>query len=193
MTDTVIDISERQEGESDRAWLAYTCYRDLGVGRTVEAAYVAYIAKVRRNEPEKVKKGQTAASTGFRKWKTEFNWADRARVYDAEREVIIQQSLLRTDREKYLDSIENFRLKLEGGGLDSMSASTIVASRLAKEAAAAAIESGDNRMTEKDLDSCERIMKILKDATGNISAAREILNSAYFLDIVTEKLQEKDN
>jgi hypothetical protein len=42
MIDTTIGISERQEGESDRAWLAYTCYRDLGAGRTVEAAYVAY-------------------------------------------------------------------------------------------------------------------------------------------------------
>jgi hypothetical protein len=193
MTDTTIGISERQEGESDKQWLAYACYRDLGSQRTVQAAYIKYIEATKGNKPCVASKSQSIASASFKGWQIELNWAERVRVYDAEREVIIQQSLLRTDREKYLDSIENFRLKLEGGGLDSMSASTIIASRLAKEAAAAAVESGDNRMTEKDLDSCERIMKILKDATGNISAAREILNSAYFLDIVTEKLQEKDN
>jgi hypothetical protein len=193
MTDTTIGILDRQEGESDKQWLAYTCYRDLGSQRTVQVAYIKYIEATKGSKPTVASKSQSIASASFKGWQIEFNWAERVRVYDAEREVIIQQSLLRTDREKYLDSIENFRLKLEGGGLDSMLASTTITSRLAKEAAAAAIESGDNRMTEKDLDSCERIMKILKDATGNISAAREILNSAYALDIITDKLQERDN
>lgn len=182
---------ERREGESDKQWLAYTCYRDLGSQRTVQVAYIKYIEATKGSKPAVASKSQSIASASFKGWQIEFNWAERVRVYDAQRESLVQQSLMQTDREKYLDSIENFRLKLEGGGLDSMSASTIIASRLAKEAAAA-VESGDDRMTEKDLDSCERIMKILKDTTGNISAAREILNSAYALDIITEKLQERD-
>jgi hypothetical protein len=197
MTDTTIGILERQEGESDKAWLAFVCYRDLGSQRSVQAAYIKYIEAVKPSTAKKSQsttpKSQSPASEGFKKWVVQFNWSERVRNHDAEREGLIRESLLKTDREKYLDSIENFRLKLESGGLDSMSASTIIASRLAKEAAAAAVESGDNRMTERDLDSCERIMKILKDATGNISAAREILNSAYALDIITDKLQEKDD
>jgi hypothetical protein len=145
---------ERQEGESDKAWLAFVCYRDLGSQRSVQAAYIKYIEAVKPSTAKKSQstapKSQSPASEGFKKWVVQFNWSERVRSHDAEREGLIRDSLLKTDRQKYLDSIENFRLKLESGGLDSISASTIVASRLAKEAAAAA-DSGDNRMTEKDL------------------------------------------
>lgn len=59
---------ERQPGETDRAWLAFSAYRDLGPERTVSAA---------------------AATIGHRsvgccaRWAAANDWAERVTAYDA--------------------------------------------------------------------------------------------------------------
>lgn len=59
---------ERQKDESEKAYEAFSIYRDMGVGRTVIAVV------------EKLGKSRSLLD----RWKSRWNWDDRVRRYDAD-------------------------------------------------------------------------------------------------------------
>ncbi|MEA4830991.1 MAG: phage terminase small subunit-related protein [Oscillospiraceae bacterium] len=66
--DADIKAWERQEGESNKAYEAFSIYRDMGNDRTLISV------------AEQLHKSYTL----IRRWKTAWNWEDRAREYDNE-------------------------------------------------------------------------------------------------------------
>ena len=61
---------ERQKGESEKAYEAFAIYRDLGEKRTFAAV------------AERLRKSDTL----IRRWKEQWNWQERVRIYDNELE-----------------------------------------------------------------------------------------------------------
>lgn len=65
---------DRQRDESDKAWLAWECYRDLGPARTVMAAWREYARATNLDS--------TMPSSGFKSWPKKYDWESRARKWD---------------------------------------------------------------------------------------------------------------
>lgn len=66
---------ERMEGETPKAYEAFCCYKDLGVERTVIAAYSVYKGGV----PGDI---QGRPPGFFRTWSERFDWPERAQSFD---------------------------------------------------------------------------------------------------------------
>jgi len=75
---------ERQPGESTRAWEAFKTYRDLGEGRSIDAAYRLFGGH---------QGSKKRASGRWRKWCVEHDWVDRARAYDDYHEIIRREAI----------------------------------------------------------------------------------------------------
>lgn len=87
------NIWERQAWESDAQFAAFLAYRDLGLGRTIDAAFGAYSRK--NADTKERKKGTKEAQKGakkdqvlkrangrFRAWSKNNEWSKRALEYD---------------------------------------------------------------------------------------------------------------
>lgn len=74
----------QQPGEGDTAFAAFVIYRDLGPGRTLDAAYRAHAGLSGAQE------GTKRAPGGWKRWYSQHNWRARAEAYDnrVQREVI---------------------------------------------------------------------------------------------------------
>ncbi len=86
---------ERQEWENDAAYAAFLAYRDLGVNRSIDAAYRVYSearekgksAKKRKKALKSAKKAQkreekVRPSGTFLKWRIDYEWMKRASDFD---------------------------------------------------------------------------------------------------------------
>lgn len=68
----------RREGESAKAYYAFTLYRDMDPKeRSIDAAFAAYTGQ---------EKGKKSAAGHFTRWSAEHDWKARAEAYDAHRE-----------------------------------------------------------------------------------------------------------
>lgn len=73
---------ERQDGESGKAYAAFCVYRDMGKGRSAEAAYWTGKGYERDSLPRS-KNGKIRAPQGrWAQWCDRFVWVERARSYD---------------------------------------------------------------------------------------------------------------
>lgn len=98
---------EQHPNESPKAWRAYLCYQDLGPLRSIALAY----AKYRNSELETAK-----PSASFIKWKQEFDWDTRVKIWDASEEDRARERLRSLDDEAYRAELEKFReSQLEAG------------------------------------------------------------------------------
>lgn len=61
---------DRQHGESGKAFEAFSIYRDLGAGRSIDAAWKRYA------------NSDAQVSGYFRAWSAHFDWVERALQYD---------------------------------------------------------------------------------------------------------------
>lgn len=68
-------MTNRRPDESDKAWLAWTMYRDLGPSRTLQDAWTLYAKDAGSSSKY--------ASNGYKQWATKFDWDTRAQQWDA--------------------------------------------------------------------------------------------------------------
>lgn len=61
---------DRQPGESLKAYTAFAAYRDIGISRSIDAAWQRY------SETDKITPGY------IRKWAVTYEWVERTRAYD---------------------------------------------------------------------------------------------------------------
>lgn len=96
---------DRLPEETELNHLAFCCYRDLGVGRTVEAAREVYEEKRGRKRD-----GGIAKKNGrFQSWALEFNWNERCRAWDLEKEAEKREIQRKVDAKKYVKELEDLR------------------------------------------------------------------------------------
>jgi hypothetical protein len=70
-----VRVFDRDADESSKAFEAWTVYRDLGAHRSLQKAAELYY-------------GSTANVRQFQRWSKRFGWVERARAFDAEREML---------------------------------------------------------------------------------------------------------
>ena len=112
---------DRLPYETNRQWLGFTCYRDIGLMGTMRTAAVLYIANRDGIAVEEARKKKASTSTVVNQltaWAAELQWDERCRVYDDDRDKILQQ----VDREVFVDDqmakIAKFRdAQLQAGQL----------------------------------------------------------------------------
>jgi hypothetical protein len=87
MTDTG-EFWERLAGESDAAYSAFCCYRDMGITRSLKRAARVYYAEREGHQadPEGTPNGNEnpAALRRFKEWSRTHMWQARVEAFDAE-------------------------------------------------------------------------------------------------------------
>ena len=118
---------DRQDGETDSAWTAFSCYRDLGAARSLDAAADAYYAAKGKLRKSSAVPGHIA------KWCRSNDWVERCREWDRHRDQILQKEFegesARRGREMAKDAMEvqGICLKALRGASESGSINPMVA------------------------------------------------------------------
>lgn len=182
-----IDLQAQQEGESDRAYLAYTTFRDLGERRTEQGAYEAYTRKTSnkvRSDSEKVGK----ASPVFRRWRLEFGWADRVKDWDGRKIQRIQSEQLNADRQGYAQRIEDSRALLERTATMGMKSAELSLAIGYAQLQKIAKESMKSLLTKAEVDRLSAITRNNKDSIETLAAAKTEIYDALGLLQTIEQL-----
>jgi hypothetical protein len=105
---------ERQDGETTKAYTAFTLYRDMGSRRSLdrveEKIYGTQIGH---------KRGTNL--TSLKRWSREWNWVDRCRNYDLDREAEMRQIKSEHEKAAYIQDLENYHLQQKTIGMATLS------------------------------------------------------------------------
>ena len=197
-----IDLQAQIDGESDRAYLAYTTYRDMGASRTIYASYALYVDQI---APDNRKKSQKVAnpSKTYRGWVTDYAWDDRVKDWDAGHAKRLQAKLLEADQDKYINSVENLRSEVESAAKELMQGArlnnAIAVSRLQR--IATNLEVGVAK-PKKEFEPMSRTLTAeysahsaaIRSAAATLTIASEKLSEALGLEkVITELNNAKDS
>ena len=94
---------ERQAGESEKAYEAFTIYRDMGEKRTLIAV------------AEKLHK----SSSLIRRWKERWNWIERVRLYDNEIEKEVKATVVK-ERKSMIERHIKIAMQLQKKALEAL-------------------------------------------------------------------------
>ena len=197
-----IDLQAQMEGESSIAHHSYQTYRDMGVSRTLTAAYAQYLKEIGKfglDESRKV----LAVSKSFRQWSIVFSWDDRAKDWDAGHAKRLQAKLLEADQDKYINSVENLRSEVESAAKELMQGArlnnAIAVSRLQR--IATNLEVGVAK-PKKEFEPMSRTLTAeysahsaaIRSAAATLTIASEKLSEALGLEkVITELNNAKDS
>ncbi len=105
---------DRQDGETTKAYTAFTIYRDMGSSRSLdrveEKIYGTQIGH---------KRGTNL--TSLKRWSREWNWVDRCRDFDLDRETEMRQIKLEHEKAAYIRDLENYQLQQKIIGMATLS------------------------------------------------------------------------
>jgi hypothetical protein len=118
MNDQKLKIYERLVEETDRQWLGFCCYRDLGVQRTITRAYRDYSARLgKRSRKTLINAKKSGVNRYFTGWKRDFKWDERVRVWDAEGEDRVRQLMINAEAQKYNKGLSAYQQQVEAIGI----------------------------------------------------------------------------
>jgi hypothetical protein len=103
----------RQDGETTKAYTAFTIYRDMGSARSLdrveEKIYGTQIGH---------KRGTNI--TSLKRWSREWNWVDRCRDYDLDREQDLRMARCELEKAQYLEDLENYHVQQKAIGMTAL-------------------------------------------------------------------------
>jgi hypothetical protein len=106
---------ERQEGETTKAYSAFTLYRDMGTTRSLEkTAGKFYTPDSPQKRPRNINQIEV--------WSRTYCWIDRCRDYDRDVELSNREFLLQVKREKYLARCDDLQANTEAAGFEAIEA-----------------------------------------------------------------------
>jgi hypothetical protein len=105
--------SDRLPNETDRQYLAFKIYRNLGASRSVLGAQRAY-DKVMGKDKDGEKKSRSGS---FHKWHKENRWDERVRPFDAAIDAAEKERMVLAGAEEYCQRVEKMRSLMEDSGL----------------------------------------------------------------------------
>ncbi len=115
----------RQDGETTKAYTAFTTYRDMGSSRSLdrveEKIYGTQIGH---------KRGTNL--TSLKRWSREWNWVERCRDYDLDRlggalrvrETELRQIKSEHEKAAYIQDLENYQLQQKEIGMMTLNLAT---------------------------------------------------------------------
>jgi hypothetical protein len=99
-----MDPNQRLPGENDRQYSGYVAYRDMPQPRSLLGSYQIYSKKAQKS-PKK----PSAMSASWKGWADRFQWAERAREWDLEREAEQRAAAEAEGAEAYKRDLKRFR------------------------------------------------------------------------------------
>jgi hypothetical protein len=108
----------RQDGETTKAYTAFSIYRDMGSARSRSAPPRRSLDRVE----EKIYGTQIGHKRGtnltsLKRWSREWNWVDRCRDYDLDREQEMRQIKLEHEKAAYIQDLEHYQLQQKEIGM----------------------------------------------------------------------------
>jgi hypothetical protein len=104
---------DRQDGETTKAHTAFTIYREMGSARSLdrveEKIYGTQIGH---------KRGTNL--TSLKRWSREWNWVERCRDYDLDREQEMRQIKSEHEKAAYIQDLENYHLQQKTIGMAAL-------------------------------------------------------------------------
>lgn len=166
-----MDIWEKLENESDRAYQAFTIYRNMNKERTLDGAWEIFSSDLR----------DTSYDT-FRAYSTKFQWAKRARAWDAhvlsleseasEKELIKARNTERKNRLEMLKVLRALSAKAANSVLDTDKQGNPIISKSADMKNVAAIV--QMYLEQSRLEMGERAIATQKEANVTINNNLEL-------------------
>jgi hypothetical protein len=101
--------TQRLPEETNLQWLAYCCYRDLGEQRSIVAAFQKYCEQRSKAKPSKENIRTDRPNGSFVRWKKEFEWEKRARLWDLDIESRKREAVKQAEDVAYQEELEDFR------------------------------------------------------------------------------------
>jgi hypothetical protein len=187
------NLQAQKENETDRQHYAYKCYRDLGEGRTILAAYRIYLKSSTRKNINNSQKIPASASPDFKRLAVDFDWEKRAKDWDLQKAERIQSSLLEADRQSYTNRIESSRSQLERTSTMGMKAAETALALAFVQLQDIAKESDKGILSKEKIEQLLLITRISKDAIGILSSAKTELYDALGLVKTIEDLATINN
>lgn len=90
-------IYEKLETETQKAYEAFCCYRNMGLSRSIE----------------RVVQDRMLTRSAVRMWCNNHNWVKRAEAYDIDQEAIARQILEEENKKAYIEKLVKYRQENE--------------------------------------------------------------------------------
>lgn len=151
---------DRQKGESEKAYEAFAVYRDMGEERTVSAVV------------KKLEKSRTLID----RWKKNYQWEERVRLYDNWLEKKARQKVVK-NRQDMIDRHIQIAQNLQGKAMSALQ------------------NADSDRMSFKDIREILKIATELERVTQGMAEAesmtKEQESKTSFADIITSAYQKR--
>jgi hypothetical protein len=176
-------MEDRLEIENDKQYLGYTCFRDLGLARTMEAAYQVYLSKVK---PESAKKGREV-NASFKKWRIDFDWDERIRAYDASDQDRKRTAAIEADAEAYTQGLARYNEILDNFANGRLAQAVRVGDALTAEMVQMIEQAGGK--TGLDLDRVNLIVSAEEKLSKLVAVTSERLEKSLAISLLLTDLR----
>ncbi len=187
-------IYDRLPEETDRQWLAFTCYRDLGLQRTTARAYTNYLLATGRgkNRLPSNRGGQVCGN--FIKWKRDHRWDERIRAWDKEGEDRLLALRLQAEGRQYTENLTAFQRQVEAIGMAGLqlaaTALSVQIQQLAPIAKKLTMNPQDRTpLTEEEAAIWDKMGKP-RDLLAIATMSKQLLADSYDLGTVLKRIEE---
>lgn len=102
--------------ETAKAYEAFSIYRDMGVGRSLD----------------KVAQSLSKSGSIIRGWSAKHNWVERVRIFDDDQDVVRQQEAMEARKQEHRDQLMAFGTKHTQLGKQAFKAAALGTQKLAK-------------------------------------------------------------
>jgi hypothetical protein len=106
---------DRSDGETSKAYAAFTIYRNMGVSRSLKATTEKYYSA---ECPSNVRRAK--GMRHIEEWSSKYNWVARCKDYDADREQERRQIKSEHEKAAYLQDLENYHLQQKAIGMTAL-------------------------------------------------------------------------
>jgi hypothetical protein len=104
---------DRIDGESTKAYTAFMLYRDMGATRSLTlVAEKIYTPQSPHNPPRNISQ--------IERWSSQWNWVDRCKDYDLDRERERRQIKSEHEKAAYLQELEHYHLQQKAIGIAAL-------------------------------------------------------------------------
>lgn len=101
---------DRHENETIKAYAAFCIYRDLGANRTLDRAAAQFYPGTQPAQGRHRNKNQLG------RWSAQYNWVDRCKDYDRDKESDRRAIKSEADRDAYIKDLETYQLQQKSIG-----------------------------------------------------------------------------
>ncbi len=103
---------DRSDGETSKAYAAFTIYRDMGVGRTLKATTEKYYSA---ECPSNVRRAK--GMRHIEEWSSKYDWVVRCKDFDHDREQEMRQFRSEHEKTAYIQDLEVYHLQQKAIGM----------------------------------------------------------------------------